>query len=337
MSQYSVQQAAPPIWRRRPRTIRTLVAAGALGAFALPVALGLGPSGATGLTVPQARVALPTEAEMFSPYQPQVTCDPVAKPGVAAFRQQLLAAYGRGRDLGVVRSCAIGGASEHKEGRAWDWGVNYRNGSDREAARRALDWLLADDALNARRTGIMYLIWNRQIWSSYRRAEGWRPYRGANPHTDHVHFSFSWAGAMQRTSWWTGIVSPIEYGPCIRVLGMRALPYRTEINLLPCPRPARTEQEAALAAAQATELADAARRTAEQAQDAAAHELDAGPGVAYEPGGEGLYGTEGAAAAEAAYSAYLAEEAAHLAAGEAAAWEDGSAPEQMQFTPPPAP
>src|SRR5690606_34041163 len=27
---------------------------------------------------------------------------------------------------------------------------------------------------------------------------------GSSPHTDHIHFSFSWDGAMQRTSWWTG-------------------------------------------------------------------------------------------------------------------------------------
>jgi hypothetical protein len=56
----------------------------------------------------------------------------------------------------------------------------------------------------ARRLGVMYIIWNGRIWGSYRAAEGWRSYGGANPHTDHVHFSFSRAGALKQTSYWTG-------------------------------------------------------------------------------------------------------------------------------------
>ena len=37
---------------------------------------------------------------------------------------------------------------------------------------------------NARRLGIMYMIWNRRIWSSYKASSGWRKYSGSNPHTD---------------------------------------------------------------------------------------------------------------------------------------------------------
>ena len=55
-----------------------------------------------------------------------------------------------------------------------------------------------------RRLGVMYIIYNRRIWASYRAEEGWRPYVGANPHTDHIHFSFSWAGARKQTSYWDG-------------------------------------------------------------------------------------------------------------------------------------
>lgn len=36
---------------------------------------------------------------------------------------------------------------------------------------------------------LKYLIWNRQIWSRARADEGWRPYRGSNPHTRHMHVS----------------------------------------------------------------------------------------------------------------------------------------------------
>lgn len=44
---------------------------------------------------------------------------------------------------------------------------------------------------NAKRLGIKYIVWNRQVWSQARAAEGWRPYTGTtNPHTDHVHITF---------------------------------------------------------------------------------------------------------------------------------------------------
>lgn len=34
-----------------------------------------------------------------------------------------------------------------------------------------------------------YVIWERRIISTDRRSEGWRPYKGDNPHTKHVHLS----------------------------------------------------------------------------------------------------------------------------------------------------
>lgn len=36
---------------------------------------------------------------------------------------------------------------------------------------------------------LKYIIWNRQIWSRARASEGWRPYRGKNGHTRHMHVS----------------------------------------------------------------------------------------------------------------------------------------------------
>jgi hypothetical protein len=39
---------------------------------------------------------------------------------------------------------------------------------------------------NADRLGVLYVIWNRQIWFP---ATGWKSYRGASAHTDHVHVS----------------------------------------------------------------------------------------------------------------------------------------------------
>ena len=36
---------------------------------------------------------------------------------------------------------------------------------------------------------LKYIIWNRHIWSKLRKAEGWRPYHGSNPHNHHAHIS----------------------------------------------------------------------------------------------------------------------------------------------------
>jgi hypothetical protein len=116
--------------------------------------------------------------------------------------------------------------------------VSAHDRADVARASALLDWLLEKDARgkkygNARRLGIMYIIWNRRIWSSEQAKDGWRPYAGANPHTNHVHFSFSWAGAMRRTSFWTGQVAKTDYGPCPRREGGQAPKYDGP-NSKPC-------------------------------------------------------------------------------------------------------
>lgn len=227
--------------RRRGRHRRGAVAVAALTAWAvvLPAATGVGASEAAigPGPVPVPTVAMPAEIETFSPWFPQVSCDPTIKPGVKAFSDLVLKTYKRGSDGGMTRSCNIGAESEHKEGRAWDWMLDPTNYTNVVTGARVLNWLLANDAAVARRVGIMYIIWNNRIWSTYRRDEGWRAYDGPDPHTSHIHFSFGWAGAMARTSWWTGKVSPLEYGPCIPVVGQLAKPYGSAINLKPCPPP----------------------------------------------------------------------------------------------------
>jgi len=158
------------------------------------------------------------QIEAFAPYQGQATCDPVARAGALALRQLVLAAYPGTGDSGIVRACSVGGASEHKEGRAWDWRVTTSNPTHVAQVADFTRWLLAPDeygstAAMARRLGIMYMIWDGKIWKSYQAAKGWQPYNGASPHTDHVHISLSWAGAYARTSYWTGTVSPTMYAP----------------------------------------------------------------------------------------------------------------------------
>ena len=156
--------------------------------------------------------------EVLAPHQGQAVCDPVAKPGAVALKQLVLQAYPGTADSGIVRACTVAGASEHKEGRAWDWRVTTANPTHVLQVAEFTTWLLAPDehgntAAMARRLGIMYMIWDSKIWKSYQADKGWQRYTGASPHTDHVHISLSWAGAYAKTSYWTGTVAPVMPGP----------------------------------------------------------------------------------------------------------------------------
>ena len=195
-------------------------------AVVLVCSLGLSLSGLTGTVrtsaaaapVPATPSGLPSGIEALQPFVGQRVCDPVAKPGVRAFASMVLDTYRVTRSLGIVRDCGAGGTSEHKEGRGWDWGVNSFDPQQKEMGDRLTAWLLETDSAGnkyamARRTGVMYMIWNKRIWKAYAAEQGWQPYSGPNPHTDHVHFSFGWNGAKQNTSFWTKKVAAIDYGP----------------------------------------------------------------------------------------------------------------------------
>jgi hypothetical protein len=148
--------------------------------------------------------------EGYAPYVPQRICDPRPKSGTVAFTELVLGAHPETASWGISRACHLGGTSEHKEGRAWDWRVDAYDDDERAVAEAVVSWLMATDEYGnrhamARRLGVMYVIWNRHIWSSQLHTAGWRPYRGASPHTDHVHISFAPEGAMARTSFWRGV------------------------------------------------------------------------------------------------------------------------------------
>jgi peptidoglycan hydrolase-like protein with peptidoglycan-binding domain len=155
---------------------------------------------------PPTPFGLPPWIEGYAPLRLQTACDPTAKAGVLAFEQMVLRAYPDTASDGIVRACSLGGRSEHKEGRAWDWAVNAYDRHQAAEAAALLHWLLkprqGHDAAMARRLGVMYIIWDRHIWGGYAASAGWRTYTGSEGHTDHVHFSFSWHGALKRTSFW---------------------------------------------------------------------------------------------------------------------------------------
>lgn len=150
----------------------------------------------------------PSQIEPYPEYDGQSTCTPAAKPGMLAYRDLVMAAYPGTSSYGISRDCAIGGTSEHKEGRAWDWAVDANSAADRRKVANLVRWLLRTDEYGhrhamARRLGVMYIIWNRQIFRLYRADEGWTAYTGSSPHTDHVHVSLTRRGGDKRTSFWT--------------------------------------------------------------------------------------------------------------------------------------
>jgi hypothetical protein len=168
------------------------------------------------LAVPApARADIPVEG--FPGYEPQTRCTPRAKPGTVMLAEHLLSRYPGSTSSGISRSCGASGVSEHKEGRAFDWGLDVGSQRDRGYARDLLERLRATDrrgnqAALARRMGVMYLIWNDRIWSS---SDGYRsrPYlhsacrrlRGCPEtlrHRDHMHISLSRRGARGKTSWY---------------------------------------------------------------------------------------------------------------------------------------
>ena len=81
-----------------------------------------------------------------------------------------------------------GGPFEHPKGRACDWSLQnsgfakWHNDDTRTYGNN----LMAFAVRNADRLGILYVIWNRQIWFP---ATGWKRYSGPSTHEDHVHIS----------------------------------------------------------------------------------------------------------------------------------------------------
>ncbi len=91
--------------------------------------------------------------------------------------------------IGGYANRNIGGTrtkSDHAYGKALDFMTLGRTGMGHQIA----NYLVA----NAGKFRSDNVIWNRRIWSG----NGWRPYRGSSPHTDHVHYdTFRHGGAVR--------------------------------------------------------------------------------------------------------------------------------------------
>jgi hypothetical protein len=191
---------------RRPAAARLTALATALAAAsAAVVVLNAAPAAAATPPTP----SFPSTIDHYYPFNDETAdcSDNVAKPGVTAFRDMVLAAEG-GNDWGITSGhCDDGLPSGHKQGRAWDWNIPSKAAGD-----ELTNWLLATDSYgnaNARlrRFGISYIVWYGRIWEAYPGLRVWRTYAcdgtDTGCHRNHVHFSFGWAGAWKQTTWWT--------------------------------------------------------------------------------------------------------------------------------------
>lgn len=170
------------------------------------LAVGLGPAAAG-----------PAPIEDYPSYQPASRCAAKSKSGTVALGRWVVRKYGGGFG-GVLRRCHGRGSSEHNEGRAFDWTVSVRNRADRQRVRALLDDLFATDRAGneharARRMGVMYVIWNDEIYSAWDRydpepylSSGCRRVRTCSPtlrHRDHVHISLTRRAARGETTWFS--------------------------------------------------------------------------------------------------------------------------------------
>ena len=226
-----------------------ILATGTVALWLLLVTTPTSPADAATVPVPVTPSGLPSGLERLAPYVPANSCDPRAKPGATALAQLLVRTYGS--HYGVDRACGTDAlpTSEHYDGRAVDFFLSVRDAGQKAEASAFLGWLFASDAAgnryaNARRLGVMYVIWNNKMWGSYRATEGWRPYSScaSHPgsaydtscHRNHIHLSLSWDGAMKRTSFWTNQVAAVDYGPCRAADLNWAGPYSVA-RTTPCP------------------------------------------------------------------------------------------------------
>ena len=155
--------------------------------------------------------------DSYATYEPQRDCTGTPQPGTAELGRFITTTWPQYQSIGMLRSCGAGGTSEHKDGRALDWGVDVSVPAQRRAGYELIETLLASDELGnphalARRVGVMYVIYDDTIWSAYR---GFAPRRYLNAgctklkrcsrtlrHRDHVHVSLSRAGGAAQTSWY---------------------------------------------------------------------------------------------------------------------------------------
>jgi hypothetical protein len=151
----------------------------------------------------------------YARYDGQSTCASTVLPGTDFLLRMLVRTHPGTNYASALRSCSGGSTSEHKDGRALDWGVDADQPAQKAMAEAWLAKIFATDGQGnthalARRMGVMYVIWDDHIYRAY---DGFRkePYESCRRlsdcsktlrHRDHVHVSLSRAGAAAQTTFY---------------------------------------------------------------------------------------------------------------------------------------
>ncbi len=213
----------PPALRRRAARWGLLSTA-LLATVVAPLAL-LGPTAAAATTPVTPTFTAPVEP--YPSYTSEQGCLSGVRPAVTATIDQILIPTYGGASWRFLtqRTCNPTSFSGHDNGTALDWMNRYDIADEKARVDAFIGWLLATDSQDnthalARRLGVMYLIWNNRIFEMYRPGAGWTSYNtwvgGAEKpcaqlpaatydticHRDHLHISFTPAGAAMQTSYW---------------------------------------------------------------------------------------------------------------------------------------
>ena len=160
---------------------RTLLRPGlALAAIVALLCCLIGPSplAMAATSTPPVPSGLPAGIERLAAYVPANSCGSATRAGTVKLGNLLTSTY-PGTSFGGIRACGTVPDSEHYDGRAVDWMNSIRSAKQAAQAKAVIGWLFATDNqghdyANARRLGVMYVIWNNKIWGAYSADRGWR-------------------------------------------------------------------------------------------------------------------------------------------------------------------
>ena len=126
--------------------------------------------------------------------QPSASCKRALADATAAFPKRSRAADGLMGDAAHQKR-----KSDHNQGNAFDLTHDPENGVD-------CDFFSQLAVLDSR---VTYVIWNKRIYNVAMADKGWRPYKGKNGHTHHMHVSVKAALRDIASPWpWAALESP---------------------------------------------------------------------------------------------------------------------------------
>ena len=164
--------------------------------------------------------AAPARAYGYGYDRTGTACTGGAQPGARALLDYCLARWPTLRSGGIYNCRPVRGRtalSMHGEGRAIDLMVPSASAP---VGSEVADWLVT----NAPLLGVQEVIWDRRIWVASRRTQGWQPYGGVSPHTDHVHVGLVWRAARGPQALTLAYLRTLPAGGPAGIAPPRALP-----------------------------------------------------------------------------------------------------------------